>query len=121
MIQLHIFLFLTFYTLLSLNANEEKWTQKTVGLSSQDADKIINAYTKNETAPLDIHFKNDEIVKEKLGIDENIFILGFSYSYLSVNEVLSNTKGSKEEVYSSNDFELLLAKEFTLWHESTQN
>ena len=102
---------------LNLAASDNTWTQDTQGLSKENSNKVIEAYTKGKELPLNLSFKDDKIDKEPLGIEENILVIGASFNYSSTTETLENTKGTKEESYSTSSLRFLLGKDFTFWHE----
>jgi len=107
-------LFFTF-SLLSLSAADNVWTQETKGLSPEQRDAIIRAYRDgNETT---LEFEDDVIPIVISDIEDNILVVGASVGYGATTETVSNTVGAYDVDYTVSSFKLLLGKDFTLWHE----
>lgn len=108
-------LLLLTFSLLSLSAADNVWTQETKSLSSKKSNAIIKAY--QDENPSDFEFEDDVEPVKITEIEDNILVVGLSLGYGRATETVSNTRGSKDEDYSVGNVKLILGKDFTLWHE----
>jgi len=101
--------------LLTLQAAENSWTTETPSLPASKTQTIIEAYEANNTQ--NITFKDDPKKIYITTSEDNILVLGTSFSFGLTQERVYNTRGEYTTDYSLFSGKVTLGKDFTLWHQ----
>ena len=110
-------LLIIFVVAASVFAQEGVWSNSSDAMSEEEVKKVLQPFKKNELTHLS--FVDDlEKSYEETKYQRNIFVLGFSYGYVSGTETVSTARNSQDYSSTAHDIKAIIGKDFSLWHSS---